>query len=424
MIQMKPATDARGEPLTPYAATVTSIKGLESIAAAWRALEAKAPGAVFFQSYDWCGFVWRMIAAQGGVQNIQPRVVLVRAGDDVVAIWPLSIVTIAGGRYAQDLGEPFGQYSDILLATGADAGAVMAVALAEVKSWRIDGIVLRKVRADAGLRTWLDANGTRIGAPEQAPAALLSDFSSFDDYRASLNVKTRKTLRNYRNRLNRMGELRHDVIEDTDKRQAVMERCFLGRTEWLEKSGLSSSAFSDPLFSTLVAGLAKGAHGAPKTFAMRLGLTPREGANGGGSIDLSVHWGFMHNGRYYTYMAAKNPGYDSYSPGRLHMEDLVRACSDRGLATVDFLLPAMPYKLTWATTSVEVQGFGVPLTARGQLFVRGWHGIVRPALKATWLAMPPAARRWAIAPFQALARIKIKCSIRPACSPAAMLPRA
>ena len=133
--------------------------------------------------------------------------------------------------------------------------------------------------------------------------------------------------------------------------------------------------------------------------AMRLALdTPAA------EIDLSVHWGFVHQNRYYAFMAAKNPSYDEFSPGRLHLEDVVGACAERGIATVDLLAPAMPYNSTWASTSVQVDSYGLALSARGRLMIDGWHGGLRPLLKAGLLSLPPVARRYALALGRALVR--------------------
>ena len=374
------------------AETISTEAGLAALETDWRRLEARSTRAIFFQSFDWCSYIWRThVQSQVGAKA-ELRIIVVRDEMSVVAIWPLVINSSTAGRFATDLSEPFGQYSDILVAPYSDLGWVMSTALAELGRGRVDGLVLRKVRADAGLGPWLGLHGSRLGGGEAAPAIELSAFETLDAYRQSLNSKTRKNLRNYRNRLARSGAISHAVIDEPQARAAVIERCFLGRRDWLDASGLSSSAFDDPLFASVVTGLARGERGAPEVIAMRLGIDGPER----GEVDLSVHWGFIHQGRYYAFMAAKNPAFDACSPGRLHLEDVIAACAERGVETVDLLLPAMPYKLTWATTSVDVSSFGLALTARGRLYIRGWHGFLRPALKASMLALPPAVRRGAM----------------------------
>ena len=259
-------------------------------------------------------------------------------------------------------------------------------------------MLLRRVRADAAIRPWLSARARPVGATTAAPVVELSRFASFADYHGQLTTKTRKNLRNYRNRLTRLGRLSHQVITDTATRSDVIEQCFVRRADWLDASGLSSQAFTHPAFKALVAALAR-ADG-PEVLAMRLRLEPADRT----PIDLSVQWGFLHHGRYYAFMAARNPEFDAFSAGRLHLEDVIAAAASRDIASVDFLAPDMPYKATWATASVPVQGFGLGLTARGHLSISGWHGTLRPMLKAAAMAIPSPVRRLGIGRSEAVDR--------------------
>ena len=376
-------------PTTLTARTISRLDDVTAIAAAWLTLEAAQEGATFFQSLAWCRYVWRTRIEKTTRSPIDHRILVVEDASRILAIWPLAITASRAGRYATDLGEPFGQYSDILIAPGADRFAVLDAAAAELKRWRIDGLVLRKVRADSALTPWLARTGTTIGSVEHAPAIDLAGSGGHDAYRAALNAKTRKNLRNYRNRLAREGALVHDVIASADDRARTIARCFDGRTAWLTAGGLSSTAFADPAFDDIIDGLTKGRRDAPPVIALRLGLTLADTT----PIDLSLHWGFEHQGRYYAYMAWKNPAYDEFSPGRLHLEDVIAATAARGMSTVDLLLPALPYKTSLANATIEVRSYGVPFTARGSLYVRGWHGFARPCLKRALMALPPSARR-------------------------------
>ncbi len=387
---MQPANRSCAEPSRLTIETMLGIDDVAPIAAAWRALEQQQNGAVFFQSHDWCLYLWRTRAAVASDVSVEHRILVVRDDGRIVAIWPLAIRTSASGRFAQDLGEPFGQYSDILIAGDCDASAVLDIAFAELSRWRIDGLVLRKVRADSPLCARLDRIGTAIGTIEHAPAIALGEPGGHDAYRRSLTAKTRKNLRNYRNRLGREGRIVHDVITAPAERAGAIERCFDGRTAWLAAGGLSSTAFADAAFTAVVDGLTHGLRGAPGVLAMRLGLEPSDST---APVDLSLHWGFEHQGRYYAFMAWKNPAYDDFSPGRLHLEDVVATAAQRGITTVDLLVPAMPYKTSVANATIEVRAYGVPFTARGRLVIKGWHGLLRPRLKVALLAMPPSARR-------------------------------
>lgn len=373
------------------ARSVSRLEDVAAIADAWRALEGTQQRAIFFQSFDWCHYVWRTRAELGCSPGLEHRIIVVEDHEGIVCIWPLTVSSSLSGRFATDLGEPFGQYSDALIAPDCDAEAVLAAAAAEMTRWGIEGLVLRKVRTDSPLCAWLAANGITVGTPEQAPAIELAKAGGHEAYRRSVNAKTRKNLRNYRNRIGREGRVVHEVIAELPRRADVVEQCYGGRVDWLADSGLSSTAFADPAFGEIVTGLTHGRRGAPPVIAMRLGLVHSD--PGRPADDLSLHWGFEHQGRYYAFMAWKNPAFDDFSPGRLHLEDVIAAAADRGIATVDLLLPAIPYKVSLSNVLIDVQAFTVPFSARGRLLAKGWHGVLRPRLKSALLAMPPSMRR-------------------------------
>ncbi len=397
------STVAGGE-LRLQCQTITALDALYRLAEDWRSLEKTAQGALFFQSYDWCRTVLQALlgpapnsVVNGGVDGVVdgavlPRVLIARRNGRAVLIWPLAIRITAGQRIVQDLTEPFGQYSDALLDPDEDAETVLNAAWTEISRWRPDALLLRRVRADAAIAPWLRRHASGIGVIDQAPAVDLSAFPDFPAYRKSLSAKTRKNLRNCRNRLSRQGTLVHRSVEEPESRRDLLMRCFSYRTQWLASSGLSSTAFRHRAFEPLIRRLADGHVGAPPIVMFHLSLYDSSATGEQTSCDVALQWGFEHAGRYYAFMSARNPEFDAFSPGRLHLEDVVQTCAARGIAVADLLAPDMPYKSSVATSSVAVTGFGLPATFRGTMFIRGWHGLVRPAIKNVVLKIPKAAR--------------------------------
>lgn len=372
-------------------ATLTDLAQALHLRQAWLSLEQQQKRAVFFQSFAWCTHVWRTRLALALRGAPAPHVLIVRRGDRIVAIWPLAIADGATGRYAQDLTEPFGQYADILIDPDEDCAAICQAAMQAIAGWRVDGLLLRKVRADSPLRAWLKAHGTLAGEVDAAPEVAIAAAGGHEAYRRSLNAKTRKNLRNMRNRLSRDGDIVHTIHDRAEDAAGIVARCFEGRTGWLASSGLSSSAFADPAFEGVLRSLTSGSEDALRVVALRLAF--KDAAGNGTQTELSLHWGFEHAGRYYAYMASRNAAFDACSPGRLHLEDVIEALAMRGIETIDLLMPAIPYKTSVATGTVTVATYGVPFSLRGRLAIDGWHGCVRPALKKAMLALPPAARR-------------------------------
>ncbi|MGF1649727.1 MAG: GNAT family N-acetyltransferase [Hyphomicrobiaceae bacterium] len=387
-LSVQPITSSNGH----SALAVNTWEGIDAMAAhepAWRRLEASARRPVLFQSYDWCMSTANVTAKVAGGRHGDLRTVVVKAGRDTVLIWPLAIVTTRAGRIVTDATEPFGQYSDALTAPGFDAEAAMAMALDEIASWGADALVLRKLRDDAAIAPAIKHATTRLGPPTSAPFVDFSGFQSFGAYHATVTAKTRKNLRNYRNRLAREGAVVHRRIEDPDERKALTLRCLTMRKAWLADTGLSSAAFDHPAFDALVAELAAGDRPTAAIELMELALITAAGDR----TTLSLQWGFRHNGTYTAFMSAKNPAFDAFSPGRLHLEDVLRTCFDLGMAKVDFLMPDMPYKSTWATGAMALATYGKAFTLRGRVLVDVWYARARPALKEAVFAAPPSVRR-------------------------------
>ena len=108
---------------------------------------------------------------------------------------------------------------------------------------------------------------------------------------------------------------------------------------------------------------------------------------------MSLQWGFVQSGRYYAYIAARNPEYDAYSPGRLHLQDVIHTCHQRGIAVCDFLAPAAPYKLTWTDTMTEVVDIAVPFSLTGRVWLDLWNRRLRSVVKRRYTQLPLGIRR-------------------------------
>ncbi|MEO1710025.1 MAG: GNAT family N-acetyltransferase [Pseudomonadota bacterium] len=389
-------TEVRSAPDGAPFDVITTRDEAEALAHEWQQLADRSGRATLFQSPAWCLFVWRTLERYRGRLSFRPLLVVARRGGKLVFVFPLTIRNAFQCSIAEDLTEPFGQYSDALVADGTKADDLMDGAWAILKREGVDALMMRKVRADAAIAAWLQRKGTALGEVRSAPFVALSESADFASYHGTLKAKTRKNLRNYRNRLKRIGTLTHECVTDASTKTELTLRCLALRSQWLQQSGLSSTAFQNPAFGDIIRALADGQDGAPDVTVMRLSLLPSDGT---ASVDLAMQWGFLDGDRYYAFMSAKHPDYDDYSPGRLHLEDVVRMCAgedmnpDGPVGVVDFMVPDMPYKSTFATGRCEVFNYGIAATLKGRGVVHGWHGFGRPALKAAYLAMPARLRR-------------------------------
>ena len=380
-----------------------SLAEMDAVGAAWRALEAQSATPAFFQSYAWCRHVAATLEPghhkSGRSTPLRPFILTAWQDRTLIAVWPLRLASEGGALTVTDFSAPFGQYADILMAeassqpSSADGTAParwQPEALCRLlieharRLSRADAIVLRKVRGDTPLGRVLAEAGRPLDAPQRAPYVSMTGFATFEAFHATTKSKTRKNVRNAMHRLEKFGSVTHRVERRSARMDAALVHCFDLRSTWLEEKGLTSTAFAHPAFGDLVRGLADPASHDVDVVSMMLML---DGA------PISIHYGFIHNGRYYAFMAARDPAHDVCSPGKVHLEHLLKALFGLGVDTVDLLAPAMPYKLAWSTHSIETLDFCLTWSLRGRLAIDLWRRHVRPLTRSAFLALPAPMRQ-------------------------------
>jgi len=346
----------------------------------WTEVDRAAAGATLFQSFAWCRSVFDHHRRHGA--GLAPLVLTLRERGRLVGVLPLRRAGAGLARIAIGFGEPYQQYSDVLLSPDAPENAAARLLEAACRLPGIDGISLLKVRDDSPLAPLLSARGAIRSNEDAAPFVDLRPYPAFATYLATLNAKTRKNMRNAKNRLLRHGALEHRVLSDPAEVRALIERAHAGRERWLAQQGLTSRAFRDPTFAAFSAAFAD-AGSALRTLAMTLTLDGRP---------IADQWGFLHNGRYYAYVATWAPQYEEASPGKLHLEQVIHACHERGVSVADFLMPAARYKFTWTNRAVGVADYALPLSLAARMELSLWSGRLRPLLKRTALQLPASLR--------------------------------
>lgn len=366
------------------AALVRDREGFENLCGAWDALEARVPGSQLFQSAAWARAVFAHEEMRGR-GRFDPVIATLHHQGRLIAVMPMERVVEAGLRALVPLGRGYAQYSGVM----ADPGFAMrpvADALLDVvvKAVRCDVIHFRKLRADSRFAPLLAERARAIGPVLFAPAVNLAPWEDFAAYFGALKAKSRKTIRNDRNRLERAAPLAHNVAATQDARLAVVQRTLGGRSERLAAEGLTSRAFSDPDFHRFCALLAESRSGHPEVLAMSLSR---------GDVPIAEQWGLVHRGCYYAYVSSRDFTASEVSPGKVHLMEVLRTAYALNLRSVDMLVPAMPYKLMWATEVAEIRDYAVPVTISGALVTRVYDGWLRPLAKGLAGRMPAGLRR-------------------------------
>jgi CelD/BcsL family acetyltransferase involved in cellulose biosynthesis len=376
----RPAPARAGSGIAHDVEIVRDRAGFESIAAEWLELEAECIGALFFQSTGWVRAIFDFEASRNS--RFEPVIVTLRRDGKLRAVLPLELIATPMRRILAPLGDRYIQISDALIASDLVARDALTLMLkAAITTTRCDVVSLQKVRAGSRLASGL-SNPIRTGPAGGAPFERLTDWADFDSYFASLKPKTRKNMRSSRNRLARGGVLEHRIAKDPEMVREVVLRTIAGRAGRLEDQGLTSRSFSDPAFTEFCAALTD----QPGVELTAMTLT-RDG------VPLSDQWGFVHKDRYYIFMTSRDFGSSEESPGKLHMKDVMEAAFLRGIDTVDFMTPVMPYKLTWCRQVATVRDYSLAVTLKGLLLVHIWDHALRPFAKHIFTQLPTALRQ-------------------------------
>lgn len=360
---------------------INNLADIARLKTEWLALEAASPGVTLFQSYEWC----RNNAEHAITHGERGFMVLtVRRGPLLVGLLPLRTQTKKLRTVLSGMSEPFQQYTEMLVAPGHDANAVFAPMLAAIRQSGADFLYLGQVRHGGSLHSAIDGTMDITGEHKAAPFVPLGEFADFDSYFKSLNSKTRKNMRNARNRLGRVGELTHEVATGGPLLDEVIERTFSGRTQWLERMGLTSRAFRNAGFENFVGRFKSDEDPGVTAMAFSLKLDGKP---------IAEQWGFVFRERYYAFISTFDTEYEAFSPGKLHLEDVLRACSADGIKVADFMVPSLPYKLTYAPEVADVDDYVLPLTLTGRLYGGLWVRHLRPLAKSIAYAIPDDLRK-------------------------------
>ena len=354
---------------------------VEALAPRWQALERASGGAGLFQSLGWVRAVHEFEAGRNNT-SFDPVIAVLEDGQRLVGVLPLERVRTPARTVLMPLGHAFAQISDVLVDAAIDpAEAVAGLIGIATKEVPCDGVILLKVRAGSVLALGMPDTHIRTGEELGAPYVALDQFPDFAAYFSTVRTKTRKNMRNARNRLEREGPVEHLVLTEPSEQRALIERTLDGRADRLKEQGLTSRAFSDGGFVDFCRLLV----GRDDMSLMAFSLTHN------GRV-LAEQWGFVHGGRYHAFVASRDFSNSDESPGKLHLAEILAACAERGIKGCDLGVPVMPYKLTFATETIALHDYALPVTPRGWLMIQLWDVRLRPGLKRLVLSLPPAWR--------------------------------
>lgn len=342
----------------------------------WRSLEARAPEATSFQSFDWCR-AWLEGSQMAGEPETL-RIVALRRDGRLVLLWPLAIRRVWGFRVVHWLAEPLTQYGDVLVEASPERARWLALVWDEICSWRdVDAVELRRVRADAAVSALPVLAGREVAATDAAPYV---DFGRVGGASTGARSgRTRNALKRRVKQLEAQGAVGFELVEDAREQEAAVAQALDFKRQWLATKGLASSGLSHPAAERCLMALAGRAQ--LLVFRLRVGVQT-----------AALEVGLVKAGRYFSFMQSYAPAFAASGPGRLLFWQLIERCPTLGITTFDFLAPAYEHKLEWASDEMPIRDHIVPISAGGVAVV-SYLSRIKPALKEIYAKLPAAARR-------------------------------
>lgn len=353
----------------------------------WNELfERAGQDAQLFQQFNWMWHWCNHYLPADGRRGPQLAIVVGRRGGRCVMIWPLVVERRHLLRQLSWMGEPVGQYGDVLIeGEPAERQACLA------DGWRFicarlrpDVMHLRKVRHDARVRPLLTALAAIESNRQEAPYLDFAGAGDFTAYEERFSAKSRK---NRRRLLRRMAERDSVAFEHHREGEVARDLARLSiilKRAWLRDRGLLSPALSDDRALAFFGDVAHG-RGRPTgchVSTLRAGGEP-----------AAIEVGFQCRSRLALHVIVYSLKFEKSGAGSLLLEDTFRRGFELGIGTCDLLAPKADYKMDWADASTAVDDYTVPVTMPGRLYARAYLGYARERMKRLYAGLPPVVRR-------------------------------
>jgi CelD/BcsL family acetyltransferase involved in cellulose biosynthesis len=321
---------------------------LAAVESIWRQLEPKAEGTIF-QNFDYLAAWQRHV---GTHENATPAIVSIHDASGLLAILPLSTSGRALRRLswlAQDLCDYPGPLLSRDFARRVPAshfGALWREILALLQSdrrLRNDLIDLRKMPATIGTQANPFATLPVSLHPSEAYlTALQPNWDAFYDARRS--AKARRQDRSKLKRLGELGTVRMVTPEQGKEVTRLLDILFAQKSETFARKGIAD-VFQRPGYREFFLDLISNPHTKDFSHVSELRV---------GAVSAAVNFGLEYRGRYSLYLVSYDEGLARFSPGAIHLNELMRWAIDRGLNEFDFLIGFQRLKREWSDQRIPL----------------------------------------------------------------------
>ncbi len=342
-------------------AVIETPAAFAALRQSWDMLAAAAEDCPSCLTFSFCELSAAHVIASGGVVNVA----LVRRGDEIVALWPVSIIRKGLVRVARALtcgsGEEYG--GPLLESNGSDE--LYDHATAAVRRVNADILEIAMVRVDGPLEKSL-AGLPRSWVFDRLPARWrgldgysirLREFPRYDDFLATLPKALRNSLRYNRKRLEGKGVLECGWSQTVDDAKAVLTWLFANKRQWAISRGVDTPYLMDDQVRDFFIALAQ---------RTDLATTPLVAFVKMDGVPVAASVNLVGSKTMEYFITTYDETFGTYSVGSLLIDLVVRWSHAHG-RDFDFRPLRADYKARWSNRETWHEKRLIMLGIRGRL---------------------------------------------------------
>ena len=336
--------------MTRHAVTVACIQDADAFASLrhdWSEL-LRSSGSSHnpFLTWQWLHAWWTHFGNPGGL-----RLLLVRAGGELIAVAPLRLVSAPLYWFSRleflGTGEAGSDYLDVIVRRGCEEEAITALAdylTSRQLTLRLTHLPPASIAAQLAKR--LTAGGWMSSFTEDGECPVVDlGGHTFESYLATLGASHRANIRRRLRALDREFEVRFDrVTRHGDRQSALAALAEFHNRRYADRGG--STAFTSPS--------ARAFHEDATRLALDGGWLRMYVLTLSGEI-AAVMYCFSEGGRFFFYQHGHDKAYASHSVGLALMALTIKTAIGEGATEFDMLWGTESYKSLWARRAHVLQ---------------------------------------------------------------------
>lgn len=315
---------------------ISTFKDLSGFESSWKKVFRDSGSSNIFISWEWSSLWLKHFAEDGSIFVLKAE-----EGGDVVGIAPMILVS---GQVCF-IGGALADYTDfMILRDQKEVIAGMLDFIFTKTEWRIISF-LRIPESSPNLiplRELLSGTAylSRVKAAGVSPFIRIS--GSWDDYYKGKSKGLRQDIRTAYNKFSSIGEMKYDDY-NKDNAEEILN-AFFEMHRKRQEGKLGVSLYEKQENRAFFTELAPVFHAAGYSDLSALRINGRI---------ISAVFALKYKKNFFYWIPVFDPEFLKYSPGKVHIQMLLKKCFEEGYREFDFMRGDEPYKYKWADGSVS-----------------------------------------------------------------------